>query len=65
MDGLAAYVAEDGVVKRRPVVTGLSREDAVEIISGLQADDEVIVYANGDLDDGIKITKKVPYQPHK
>jgi multidrug efflux pump subunit AcrA (membrane-fusion protein) len=65
VDGLAAYVAEDGVVKRRPVVTGLSREDAVEIISGLQADDEVIVYANGDLDDGIKITKKVPYQPHE
>lgn len=65
VDGLAAYVAEGDTVRRRLVETGLSRADAVEIVSGLQADDEVIVYANGDLDDGIKIAKKVPYQPHE
>ena len=65
VDGLAAYVAEGETVRRRLVETGLSRADAVEIVSGLEADDEVIIYANGDLDDGIKITKKVPYQPHE
>jgi multidrug efflux pump subunit AcrA (membrane-fusion protein) len=64
-EGLAAYVAEGETVRRRLVETGLSREDAVEIVSGLQVDDEVIVYANGDLDDGIKINKKVPYKPHE
>jgi multidrug efflux pump subunit AcrA (membrane-fusion protein) len=63
-EGTAVYVAEGGVVKRRLVKTGLTREDAVEIVSGLGADEEVIVYANGSLDDGIKIRKEVPYQPH-
>lgn len=63
--GLAAYVAEGDTVKRRAVEVGLSRADAVEVVSGLEADDDVIVYANGDLDDGVKITKKVPYQPHE
>jgi multidrug efflux pump subunit AcrA (membrane-fusion protein) len=65
VDGLAVYVAEGDVVRRRPVEAGLSRADAVEIVSGLKAGDDVIVYANGDLDDGIKINKKVPHQPHE
>jgi multidrug efflux pump subunit AcrA (membrane-fusion protein) len=64
-DGTAVYVAEGGVVRRRFVKTGLAREDAVEIVSGLGPDEEVIVYANGGLDDGIKVHKKTPYQPHK
>ena len=64
-EGTAVYVAEDSVVRRRIVETGLTREDAVEIVSGLGVDEEVIVYANGGLDDGIKIHKKAPYQPHK
>jgi multidrug efflux pump subunit AcrA (membrane-fusion protein) len=63
--GLAAYVAEGDTVKRRAVEVGLSRADAVEVVSGLNADDDIIVYANGDLDDGVKITKKVPYKPHE
>lgn len=63
--GLAVYVVEDGLVRRHAVRTGLSREDAVEIVSGLEADDEVIVHANGDLAEGIKISKKVPYRPHE
>jgi multidrug efflux pump subunit AcrA (membrane-fusion protein) len=63
--GTVVYVAQDGTVARRPVEVGIAREGAVEIVSGLDADDEVIVYANGNLDDGIKIKKKVPYQPHE
>lgn len=63
--GLAAYVAEGDTVKRRAVEIGLSRADAVEVVSGLSADDEVIVYANGDLADGVKIVRKTPYQPHQ
>jgi multidrug efflux pump subunit AcrA (membrane-fusion protein) len=64
-EGTAVYVADGDVVRRRLVKTGLTREDAVEIVSGLGADEEVIVYANGGLDDGVKIHKKAPYQPHK
>jgi multidrug efflux pump subunit AcrA (membrane-fusion protein) len=64
-EGMAVYVAEGNVIRRRAVAVGLSREDAVQITSGLDADDDVVVYANGDLDDGIKIIKKVPYRPHE
>jgi len=63
--GTAVYVVEGGAARRRAVETGLAREDAVEIVSGLGADEEVIVYANSDLDDGIKISKKEAYQPHQ
>ncbi len=64
-EGLAVYVALGDVVQRRGVEIGLSHEDVVEVTAGLEAGDEVIVYANGDLADGIKINKKVPYQRHK
>jgi multidrug efflux pump subunit AcrA (membrane-fusion protein) len=64
-EGTAVYVAEDSVVRRRLVETGLAREDAVEIVSGLGVDEEVIVYANGSLDDGIKISKKEAFKPHE
>jgi multidrug efflux pump subunit AcrA (membrane-fusion protein) len=60
-----AYVAAGGVVRLRPVKVGLMRADAVEILEGLKAGDEVICSANGDLADGVKIVKKSDYQPIK
>lgn len=63
-EGKAVYVTAGDVVRRRIVETGLTREDAVEIVSGLGADEEVIVYANADLDDGLRVSDKVPYRPH-
>jgi RND family efflux transporter MFP subunit len=62
VEGVTVYVAEGNVVRRRLVETGLAREDAVEIVSGLDGDEEVIVFANSDLDDGIKISKKEPFK---
>jgi multidrug efflux pump subunit AcrA (membrane-fusion protein) len=63
-EGKAVYVVADGVVRRRAVETGLARENAVEIVSGLSPDDEVIVYANDDLADGLRVSEKVPFRPH-
>jgi membrane fusion protein (multidrug efflux system) len=62
--GSAVYVVEGDVVRRRAVEAGLAREDAVEIVSGLGADEEVIVYANEDLDDGLRVSEKTPFRPH-
>jgi len=59
------YVAAGGVVRLRPVKVGLMRADAVEILEGLKAGDEVICSAGGDLVDGVKIIKKSDYQPTK
>ena len=65
LSGSAVYVVNGDVVRRRAVETGLAREDAVEIVSGLGADAEVIVYANADLDDGVEVSKKEAFKPHE
>jgi multidrug efflux pump subunit AcrA (membrane-fusion protein) len=62
-DGIAVYVAENGVVARRPVETGISTETEVEIVGGITPDDDVIVFANKDLREGIKISKADKYSP--
>ncbi|UCE28264.1 MAG: hypothetical protein JSW52_05830, partial [Candidatus Coatesbacteria bacterium] len=62
-EGIAVYVAENRVVARRPVETGISTETEVEIVNGISPDDDVIVFANKDLRDGIKISKADKYQP--
>jgi multidrug efflux pump subunit AcrA (membrane-fusion protein) len=58
------YVAEGGVVRLRPVTVGLTREDAVEITSGLRAGAAVICAENGDLTDGGKILRRTPFVPN-
>jgi len=57
------YVVAGGVVRLRPVKVGLMRADAVEIVEGLKAGDEVICASNGDLADGVKILKKTAFRP--
>jgi multidrug efflux pump subunit AcrA (membrane-fusion protein) len=63
-EGLAVYVAAGDVIRRRAVETGLAREGAVEITGGLKGGEEVVMYASDDLADGLKITKKTPYEAH-
>jgi multidrug efflux pump subunit AcrA (membrane-fusion protein) len=60
-EGTAVYVAENGVVVRRSVKTGVSTENEVEIINGISPDDTVIVFANKDLREGTKISKVEEY----
>lgn len=61
--GTAVYVAENGVVVRRSVKTGVSTETDVEITEGISTNDNVIVFANKDLHEGIKISKIEEYSP--
>jgi HlyD family secretion protein len=59
-----AFVVERGVARARPVETGLSDERRVEVLSGLKADDRVIVGPFRTLDelrDG-QPTKEVPVE---
>ncbi len=51
-DRLVVYVEEDGVARERRVTTGSRNGNMVEILSGLQAGDRVIVQGYQDLVDG-------------
>jgi multidrug efflux pump subunit AcrA (membrane-fusion protein) len=61
--GTAVYVVENELIARRRVETGISTETEVEITNGISPDDTVIVFANKDLREGIKISKVEKYSP--
>jgi RND family efflux transporter MFP subunit len=50
------FVAADGKAQRRPVTIGLITEEQVEIVSGVQPGDQVIVDGPAGLPDGAAIT---------
>ena len=55
-DGEAyVYLNVDGTAVRTPIVTGLSNEETVEVLSGLTSSDQVIVSWNANLTDGVKV----------
>jgi multidrug efflux pump subunit AcrA (membrane-fusion protein) len=49
------YVSSGDVAQKRPVTLGLREEGMVEIVSGVNPDDDVIVAGNRYLSDGAKI----------
>ena len=46
------FVAEDDVAEKRSVTLGLEEGDLIEVISGVEAGDQVIVTGQGGLKDG-------------
>lgn len=54
-DTVVVYLARDGHAQRHPVTLGLQYNDAVEIVSGVQAGDSVIIEGNTVLEDGMSI----------
>jgi multidrug efflux pump subunit AcrA (membrane-fusion protein) len=52
----AVFVASGGKAHRRPVVTGLADEEHVEVKSGLEAGESVIVRGQSGLPDGAAIS---------
>jgi len=50
-----AYVFEEGLARRREVVTGIVNADRVEVVSGLAPGDLLIVKGQRDLEDGQKV----------
>jgi HlyD family secretion protein len=60
VEGVRVQVVEDGVVRDRPVRTGLSDATGVEILDGVLAGDSVVERAGGFLRDGDRITPVKP-----
>jgi RND family efflux transporter MFP subunit len=54
-DGDFLYVAENGVVVRKPVVCGISSDLYIEIKEGITDDDQVIITSVGDLTEGMAV----------
>lgn len=52
------FVNENGKAKLRVVERGLENTDLVEIVSGLQAGEEVILSPNEDLEEGMAVVKE-------
>jgi HlyD family secretion protein len=48
-------VKDDNTVEQRPVTTGLSDQEQIEILSGLKAGDRVVIAGQGNLVDGAKV----------
>lgn len=50
-----AFVAEEGVARRREVETGIVNGDRVEVVSGLAHGELLVVKGQRDLEDGLKV----------
>lgn len=55
-DGDFLYVAENGIVVRKPVVCGISSDTYTEIIEGITENDQIILSSYGTLAEGIAVT---------
>ncbi len=54
-DEAAVYVVNDGAVTRRIVETGIATDGQVEILSGLEENEEIVVVGHSGLRDGSKV----------
>lgn len=57
--GHSVKIVENGIVRKREVVTGLSDRDGVEIVSGLRAGEFVVARAAGFLRDGDRVDPNI------
>lgn len=55
-DGDFLYVAENGVVVKKPVSCGISNDEYTEILEGVTEEDQVIVTYFGSLEEGMTVT---------
>jgi len=49
------FITEDDIAVKKPVTLGIEEGDKVEVLTGLEAGDSVVVAGQGGLDDGQKI----------
>jgi len=55
-DGLFVFVVNGEMVEKRTVTTGITRNKQVEILQGLQKDEEIVILGNITLEDGDRVT---------
>ena len=53
--GPAVYVVRDGMVERRPVQTGIAWQNRMEIVSGVEEREQVVVVGQSGLRDGARV----------
>lgn len=54
-DGDFVYIVEEGIVVRKDVVTGVSSDTYIEIVSGLEKDDQVMTDISIDIVEGMEV----------
>jgi len=54
------YVVDDGAAVRRPITTGIEENGNVEVLSGLEGDEHIIVTGQSGLRDGSRVLASVP-----
>ena len=54
------YVVSDGAAVRRPIKTGIQANGEVEVLSGLDENDLIVVTGQGSLRDGSRVLASIP-----
>lgn len=54
-NGDFVYIVEDGIVVRKDVVTGVSSDTQIEIVSGLKEDDQVMTDISLNIEEGMEV----------
>lgn len=65
VDRYVAYRVENGVAHAVYVKVGVRSDDLIEIVEGLDDDDEIVVAGQGRLSDGVEVRREVVAGPAK
>ncbi len=61
-DGDFLYVVENGVIVRKPVVCGITSDSYTEVIEGITEEDQIVLTAYTDIEEGMAVTVMPPLQ---
>ena len=56
-DGIFCYVLKDGVIEKRNIETGISDDEYIQILSGLDEGDKVVTNVTGTIEEGMPATE--------
>lgn len=55
-DGDFLYVVEDGMAVRKPIICGITTDSYTEVISGITEEDQIVLTAYTDIEEGMAVT---------
>ncbi len=56
-DGIFCYVLVDGIIEKRDIETGISDDEYIQILSGLEEGDKVVTSVTGTIEEGMPATE--------
>ena len=56
-DGIFCYVLADGVIEKREIETGISDDEFMQVLSGLEEGDKVVTNVTGTIEEGMPATE--------